>query len=193
MNIETIKPKGKESDKFSIQLYKFIAKNPKYLKVYYQAIHAIQTSCRDENHEPVYEYKYLDFDINNFSIRDIYFSCQPQDFISKNNEIIGATLSRIISDSKNKYEISCYTCGYSPREYVDITDLFWSQYVKKGRCLWDKTHNGWLMNDGNRFTYINKNSRRCNWCGEWQCREIYKKVKIERREAWVGEKEVKNI
>jgi predicted nucleic-acid-binding Zn-ribbon protein len=186
MNIEVVKPKEKVSDKYSIQVYKFLTKNPCCLKVYYQAMHPIQVSC-DENHEPVYEYKYFEFDINNFNIKDIYFSCQSQDLVSKYNEITGATLSRIISDSKNKYELYCYACGYSPRKYVDITSIFWSEYVKRGRCIWDRKHNGWLMDDDNRFTYANKNSRRCNWCGEWQHRKINKKVRIERKEIWVGE------
>jgi len=61
--------------------------------------------------------------------------------------------------------------------------LFFKTYIKDGRCIFDREHNGWWKGGDNRFTYINS-TRRCNWCGEWQRKRIEKEVKIKQRVVW---------
>jgi hypothetical protein len=53
----------------------------------------------------------------------------------------------------------------------DITDWFWSQYILLGRCLWDVNHNKYMTNDETRFTYLDNNTRKCNWCGAVQSKK----------------------
>lgn len=185
LDIKQVKPKGKQSDKYSIQLYRYL--NRKELKcdqVYYQSMHPVQIGC-DENHEPITEYREGPFDINNFDLCDIFLSYQPACYVEERDEISGTNLQTILGSRKDKYELYCYVCGLSPRKYLDISEVFWNEYIKRGRCIWDRKHNRCLQDDEDRFTYVGNNSRRCNWCGEWQHREIHKNVKIERKEIWI--------
>lgn len=86
--------------------------------------------------------------------------------IGKANDeaITGTTLSHILTDDFKKWYILYSEYG----EYEDVTENFMNDYIRIGRCIWDKTHSGWVMGDEKRFTYTNKNERVCNWCGEVQ-------------------------
>lgn len=52
----------------------------------------------------------------------------------------------------------------SEDEYVDVTEKFFEDYKKIGRCLFDSNHSGWLLGDENRFAYSDEDTRECNWC-----------------------------
>lgn len=67
--------------------------------------------------------------------------------------------------------------------YEEITEEFFKNYKKLGRCYFDPLHR-WWGNGNNRFTVINKNSMRCNWCGQWLHRKIEKVVTIKRKKIW---------
>lgn len=105
-------------------------------------------------------------------------------FADDTGAICGAYLNRIM-------------CGYPQtgsfsglaRQVVDITDEFWREYQRDGRCVIDRGHTGWFANDKDRFTVI-ANTRRCNWCGEWHARTFEKRTKIERQEVWAPEKSI---
>lgn len=163
--LKLIKPKKKgQSDKYSWQLYEFIRRN-KYKNVYYYK--------KNWDGEPT------ELDPDNISTYQIMVG-NMYDCLS------GGRLRTIMSDSKDKYTTFSFHPfgGWSNDEFVNITDWFWDKYIKLGRCLFDKQHVGWWTNDSERYTYINKNSRKCNWCGKWQHREIIKKQKIKREEVW---------
>lgn len=64
-------------------------------------------------------------------------------------------------------------------EYEDITKTFMDEYIRSGRCVWDKAHNGWLQGSKDRFTYTNENERVCNWCGEVQRKKEVMKIDYE--------------
>lgn len=68
--------------------------------------------------------------------------------------------------------------------YEEITDKFFKHYKKLGRCYFDPSHNAWWRNEDERFTVINKNSKRCNWCGHFLHREVNKIITIQRKEVW---------
>ena len=184
LDVKQIKPKGNKSDKYSIQLYHFLLRieERRCDKVYYQAMHPVQVGC-DENHEPINEYQEVPFNINNFNIGDIYLSYQQENYINERNEITGVSLQSVLGDRKNKYEMFCYVCGYAPRKYIDISDVFWNEYIKHGRCIWDRQHTGWLKDDEGRFTYLDEDNRRCNWCGAEQHKEI--KTVTKTQEIWI--------
>lgn len=183
MELKQIKPKGKESDKYSINLYKYLKKNPEYNKVYYQTMHYVKVGC-GENHKEIYEYRHRDFDINDFKLTEIYLSAYPIWYIQRDDILTGSKLISILRGGRGMYENFAYCSTSHELNYVDITDIFWDKYIEIGRCIWDNKHNGYLQNDDNRFTYIDENNRICNWCGEKQ----HRKIKIEhiekKKEIW---------
>jgi len=89
----------------------------------------------------------------------------------------GARLAPILCGD---FETWAFAVGNGVRE---ITDEFWKQYERDGRCAFDRDHRMHFQNDEDRFTIIGA-TRRCNWCGEWHERHIEKRVQIERREIW---------
>lgn len=69
-------------------------------------------------------------------------------------------------------------------ELIDITKWFLDTYEKDGRCIFDREHYKRMLGAEGRFTYIN-NTRRCNWCGQWQHKQIKKVQTIERVVNWI--------
>ena len=165
-----IKPKdGKKSDKYSVKLWRFMKEN------YYKGqrcdrVYAIQWSIMDGSLEP--------FDKSNPKAHQLFIGRLEDDgFMS------GRKLSSIISGGKDYKQ--CY--AMLPNSYpnaIDVTDWFWSEYVRIGRALWDAEGCNYMIDADDRFTYVG-NTKRCNWSGRWYEKKIVKKVKIERREEWV--------
>ncbi|WHH59137.1 hypothetical protein [Petroclostridium sp. X23] len=174
LDIKFIKPKKKNiSDKFSSNLYEFLKAKPYYDRVYWYEIDPIDGTRIQFSEE-------CRFDISNIIIG----MARDSDGV-----VSGRKLSSILMGVKGYKDAHCYhpIGGWDPRNFVDITDWFWDRYFKIGRCLFLDHDRTFIQDDNNtRWTYINKNSRRCNWCGEWQHRTIVKKVKIERREIWAA-------
>lgn len=96
----------------------------------------------------------------------------------------GNRIANILGNGESGKIVS-YSLGlWQQDKFVDITEWFFREYLRIGRCIFDREHNGlWLGSEG-RFTQINRNSRKCNWCGQHQRRRIEKVVKMERRVKW---------
>lgn len=62
-----------------------------------------------------------------------------------------------------------------------------SEYQRVGRCLLIPHDFVWCEGEDTRFTYVN-NTRKCNWCGLWQHRELHKVVEREIKEEWRDDK-----
>lgn len=110
-------------------------------------------------------------------------------FITKVYPMNQGTASRRISEilamsPNSNIDFYCYDSSLDHNHLVDITDCFWEEYVQSGRCVFDREHNGWWRGDETRFTQINRNSRRCNWCGQHQKKTIKKSITIKRNEVW---------
>lgn len=65
---------------------------------------------------------------------------------------------------------------HNVEEWIDITDWFWTNYERHGRCMFFKYLHSWVS--------INRNSRKCEWCGTHERREVETIKRIERREKW---------
>lgn len=168
MNLKEIKPKVRgKSDKYSWQLYQYLKKNPTHTKVFWNR----------KNYSP-------DGTYSDFSEGQLYKSGRI--IIGRmHEELIGANLGTIMGQGKNKYQSWCYHPfgGWSNDQFEEITDYFWEGYTKLGRCFLDPQHNSWWFSDDKRFIYVN-NTRRCNWCGQWQERKIEKVVRVNRNTVW---------
>lgn len=160
-----IKPKVKGiSDKYSWNLYKWLKKTKcKKLTVWF-------------NTKSAWDGSKLEFDKNNIKIGQIWIG-----FVDK-GWLHGSSLNSILNGNFQEW-----ANPWMAKSHIDITEWFWKEYIKDGRCIWDRNHDGWLAYDKNRFTYVNKNSRKCNWCGEWQHRKIEKETIIKRHEIWKSE------
>ncbi len=166
MDIKLIKPKVKgESDKYSWNLYNWMIKYKQHKSVF------------------VYLEDGEEFDINNidFAPRNIIIGTRYSDGC-----ISGNRLSSIIYKGRGKDDCWAFNKlgGWRYKDFHDISDIFWKKYLKLGRCLLYGHSDMWLQGDDNRYTVVN-NTRKCNWCGEWQHKEIKKVVKIERKEVWL--------
>lgn len=67
-------------------------------------------------------------------------------------------------------------------EVLPVTSFF-GDYRRIGRCLLIPHDYPWYEGENTRFTYVG-NTRRCNWCGKWQHKEIHKQVVMTRDEVW---------
>lgn len=71
---------------------------------------------------------------------------------------------------RNSYKVVDY-CLWKDN-FEDITDVFLKEYLKIGRCLFDKEHINFVLGkdhayvkDEERFEYIN-GIKKCKWCGK---------------------------
>lgn len=159
-----VKPKIKgESDKYSWNLYRWLYKYRKYAdyKVYYIA---------DE-----------EFDRNNLKLSKIIIGKKHSD-----REITGNLLSNIINKGSCSEDSYCFlkSIGWNTDKAIDITELFKKEYIRIGRCFIFGHTDIWLRGDKDKFTIINKHSRRCNWCGKYENRYIETEKTIKRKEVW---------
>lgn len=72
--------------------------------------------------------------------------------------------------------------------YRVITDKFWSEYTRDGRCAWDRDHRMRMIGDEHRWRYHSGGSGRCcQWCGTEQMvrRERSIEVVEKARDVWV--------
>lgn len=97
-------------------------------------------------------------------------------------KLSGARLTRILC--KGKTAESCVYINIPVGECRDVTEEFWSEYIKKGRCHLDPDHNGFMMNTESRFSIIDRNHRVCNWCGREFSRHVEKRMACEFVEVW---------
>lgn len=95
---------------------------------------------------------------------------------------VGSNVHSIMSGQRTLYCFSLYPL----HKYPDVTEWFWINYLRFGRCMVDPGHSKYFLGDDERYTMINKNSKRCNWCGKYLKRNIRKQVSIERVEHWEG-------
>lgn len=183
MNLNNIKPKNlKESDKYSVNLYKFIKKtgcNHVYININKGSFKEPNIIGFDWNKDNVMDY-------------DIYVGSNIMDDIIYNEDntkslnigqVIAKPLYSILNGNK-LYQTGCYCAfgrTYVKRDFLDITDEFWKRYKEIGRCLF-LSHDRSCLGDENRFTQINALYRKCNWCGKLQEKHI--EEKIIKKEVW---------
>lgn len=67
-----------------------------------------------------------------------------------------------------------------PQKFENISDLFWNEYLKVGRCLWDAQHDIGMIGDENRFSDPVGYKKTCNWCGT----VMHRHVKVIQKYSW---------
>lgn len=89
---------------------------------------------------------------------------QLQHVIRKGMQAVGASFS--------------YSDTFNTKNWIDITEWFWKQYMIRGRCI--------FMHDAHAHSWItiNKNARRCEWCRKHERRTVVTQKKITRKEVW---------
>jgi hypothetical protein len=70
--------------------------------------------------------------------------------------------------------------NWNQLEKEDVTDWFFREYARIGRCLFQPE---WSHN----FVKINRNSRKCRHCGEIHRRTVVTKKIIKRVDQWAAE------
>lgn len=180
LDLKKIKPKEvKISDKYSSNLYKFLKKTG-YRNVYFNTRNG---GMKGE--------EIVDLDWNNIRAYNIYIGSNMMDdtYVVKDEKInfgqvIAKGLNSILGGHK-LYQTGAYCAFghyYVKRDWIDITEEFWTRYEKVGRCLFID-HDGWYQDDNNtRFTYTDKNTRVCNWCGKTEHKRIEEIIK--HKEIW---------
>lgn len=145
IDLNTIKPDA--TGKYSPLLYKWLTS-----KRFSYARHVFQTgSMLDRN------------------VRSEYW--RPREIIIGERHADRATV-----DGRNLGDIICGSRGVKSQGYayvvhgfnvVDITDQFWAEYERIGRCAWDHSHSLHMIGDENRWHYIaGGRQRECQWCGK---------------------------
>lgn len=153
------------SDKFSWRLYKFLKKHKNLRIMYYR-----KTPMG----------KIVEFDPTKSQHLMQLFA------MIDGLSLAGACFNSIMSNSEYWNEIYAFDV-WGVDNFVDVTDWFFKEYARTGRCMFDREHSMWWQGKENRYTFINANSRRCNWCGEWQRRKIEKQITVKRENVWARE------
>ena len=162
MDLKLIKPKNlKVSDKYSTNLYKYLKKNPNS-RIFYRKVNR-------------WNEEELEYNVHNFSIGNAILGVEYHD------NYVGNCLMDILQKSSSTRW--CYLKSMHG-ELVDITDEFFRDYELIGRCLFDPTHSKWVLGDDKRFTYINEDSRICNWCGQSHTKRIETETIVKEYEIW---------
>lgn len=169
IDLASIKPKNiKKSDKYSKVIYKYLKNNPRYRKVYFDE------SKYDSDSE---KYIKVSFDVKNMDLRNLYFG-EPDGLGS--NCISGKCINSLIVGGQCSQTTFCYICKDCSR-FADVTKEFYEKYIEIGRCIYG--HGVWISDDEERYTYIDPEHRRCNWCGKEE--HLEKKVVTYTRDVWV--------
>lgn len=167
VELNQIKPKEKGvSDKYSWQLYNYFKKN----KFNINSVKVIF------DNSSWFDSSYVEFNKEDLNTMQIWIG-----YVDSEGWILGNSLNSIIGSSNKKY-MQWANPWVKQHEHIDITEWFWNEYIKIGRCIWDKPHNGWLMDDKERFEYIDEDTRKCNWCGLIQHKSIREEIK--KFEVW---------
>lgn len=87
----------------------------------------------------------------------------------------GNTLRNICTPGTPTHDWA-YGPGHHVAEWIEITDWFWDNYLRVGRCLFWRHEHSWLQ--------INRNARKCEYCGKHERRSVETIKKLERREVW---------
>lgn len=129
------------SDKFSRMIYNWVRRNRKKYGI---QIFCLQRSTVDGSFRP--------WDCGTAARADIYIGSNDGQYV------IGANLAsiRTFSGKATAVPVTPHT--------IEITQWFWSEYVKRGRCVFDPTHEGFMTNIEGRYDTLGK----CLWCGDEQ-------------------------
>lgn len=181
--LNKVKPKLKnESDKYSVNLYKVLAKiNKEYKQL--EKDHGSELSNDIKfyfaHRDLGWDNKYIPFTEELFKEKNIDMNIVVSPFGRSSS---GYFLSSILKKGLKAEHFSM--CVYDHENFTDITDWFWNKYIEIGRCIFDWRHNGWMLGDKDRYYHINSNNKKCKWCDKHFHREIVKEVKINRKERW---------
>lgn len=96
--------------------------------------------------------------------------------MTSDRTFIGNRLSAICTPTPGQPRNWAFTRGWRTDEWTDITDWFWMTYQREGRCRFFRYAHEWIQ--------INRNSRKCAYCGKHERREIVTRKTIEREAVW---------
>jgi hypothetical protein len=95
------------------------------------------------------------------------------------------TSGHFLSETTNKNKPEHWSLMlYDTNSFIDITDWFFNTYKQIGRCMFDNRHHDFDNQYNNRYYIINKNHRKCRWCGEHFHREHEKVVEVKKYTIW---------
>lgn len=162
----------------------------KITREYLKKIRPKESGVSDKYSWNIYRFlrKYRNWDIKVLDTKEwgriFSFSIHPDNGEKSNLECgySGRSIQAILTLNWNQ-SLETYFYLSPCKEYQDITEDFFKKYLLIGRCIFDPDHS-WYHDSKIRYTQVTKNSRRCNWCGEYFKRVIVKKAKITREENW---------
>lgn len=148
-----------QSDKFSWRFYKRILKNGRekiYLSAWCMINGAIEVSLRD-----------LDGFVSAGRIAVGYKSGA--------DHFVGSKMSTICTERASTQDWAFYG-GHNVSNWLDITSWFWENYERHGRCMFYNSVHSWII--------INRNSRKCEYCGKHERRTVETVKTVKRYVKW---------
>jgi len=148
--LKEINPKQKSyNPKYSEGTYKFLNDN-NLIKVFWNKVSRING------------------EITNFDPSKIkFYPTQIYFIFDTTKSWLGTSWTNIMS---NKYKL--YSYEGLERNFKDITEWFCEEYLRIGRCLFDREHTNFLLgenhnyvSDDERFEML-KGIKKCKWCGK---------------------------
>lgn len=87
----------------------------------------------------------------------------------------GNSLSMICRDGARRMDWA-FGPNHAVEDWIDITDWFWTNYQRHGRCRFFRGVHEWIQ--------INRNARKCTYCGKHERRIVVTRKVIERVDVW---------
>lgn len=165
----SVKPaKRGRSDKFSWRLYRFL-------------------SCFHGAFPQVYAHQINRADNKSFRPFDKATARPSELFIGRLDADGWASGSYVCDILNTSYPLAGY--AFAPRFFVhavDVSDWFWPEYQRIGRCIWDPGHVGFMEGTESRFELSpGGKARVCLWCGQRQ--KLVTRVRRIRERNWEQE------
>lgn len=132
------------SDKFSRNLYNWQRQKGGH----YNRVLCAQIVCpgADHNYRP-FNYEH--------GRPDLFFGWLPGD-----GWVCGTRVATILSGVQK--QAFAHPTAW---DWVDVTDWFWREYLRIGRCFLHPDHERCIMNGEARWRYYGNTERECLWCG----------------------------
>lgn len=107
-------------------------------------------------------------------------------FFDDDGWFVGEKIVRVLVGPMSARAPVLECCAFSPElieKHKDVTDLFWSEYARIGRCLFDIDHEDFMLYTDDRYRSVNPYHRECKWCGRTQL--LTERAVTKTRQVWI--------
>jgi len=96
--------------------------------------------------------------------------------MTNDRTFIGNRLLAICNPTPGQPRDWAFSPRWRTKDWINVTDWFWTTYQRDGRCRFFSHVHEWIQ--------INRNARKCAYCGKHERRQVVTRRTIEREAVW---------